>query len=320
MIYYFLTNDQYKYYTAAFKAWLKILGYSGTTVKNYPKMLQEFFFHLEKIGIRSVEKINQQVIDEYTGWIKIRPNQRGAGALSESQINKHLGVLEKFKEYIEQKENKKLPYEITRLKRERNPEVDFLEEQEIKALYNATDETPHGYRDRAMLSIFYGCGLRRNEGTQLDVDHILIERKMVLVTQPKNNYERHVPIAGKHFLYITQYIETARPFFLSLKSKEQALFISERAQRITPDQLYKRLERLVQLSGINKTAGIHTLRHSIATHLLKKGMELENIALFLGHRSLDSTQVYTHVLNENLNTHISIPNTHISIPNTNEQL
>jgi len=298
MIYYFLTNEQYKYYIMAFKAWLKILGYSGTTVKNYPKILQEFFFHLEQNKITAIEKINQQVIDEYTEWIKIRPHQREGGALSESHINKHLGVLEKFKEYIGQKENKKLPYEIKRLKRERNPEVDFLEEQEIKALYSATDETPHGYRDRAMLSIFYGCGLRRNEGTQLDVDHILTERKTVLVTQPKNNYERHVPIAGKHFLYITQYIETARPFFLSIKSKEQAFFISERGQRITSDQLYKRLERLVEIAGINKTVGIHTLRHSIATHLLKKGMELENIALFLGHRSLDSTQIYTHILNE----------------------
>jgi integrase/recombinase XerD len=297
-----LNNPDFKYYVTAFKTWLKLLGYSGTTIKNYPKMLQEFFFHIEKNEITTIENINQKVMDDYTEWMKVRPHQREGGGLSESHINKHLGALEKFKEYIEQKEGKKLVFEVKRLRRERRPEVDFLTEEEIKALYNATDETPHGYRDRAMLSIFYGCGLRRNEGTQLDVDHILQERKLVLVTQPKNNYERLVPIAGKHFLYILQYIETARPFFLSFRSKEQALFISERAQRITPDQLYKRLERLVDIAGIQKTVGIHTLRHSIATHLLKKGMELENIALFLGHKTLDSTQIYTHVLNEKFQT------------------
>jgi integrase/recombinase XerD len=297
-IYYMLSSEEFKNYVTDFKAWLRVLGYSGNTIKNHPKALQEFFFHLEKAGIKSIEQISQQAVDNYCEWLKIRPNQKYAGALGTSQINRHYGVIEKFKEYIERKEGKKIPYEITRLKRERNPEVDFLEEDEIKALYNVTDETPHGYRDRAMLSVYYGCGLRRNEGAQLDRDHILTDKKMLLVTQPKNNYERYVPITGKHFLHITQYMETARPFFLSLHSKEQALFISERGQRLGAQMMYIRLQRLAELAGINKTIGVHTLRHSIATHLLKKGMELENIALFLGHRSLDSTQIYTHILNE----------------------
>lgn len=294
-----LTNGDYKNYVTAFKAWLRVQGYSGGTIKNHPRALQEFFFHLEKAGISSIETISQQVVDNYCEWLKVRPNQKYGGALSVSQINRHYGVLGKFREYIERTEGKKLPYVITYLQRERNPEVDFLEEQEIKALYHVTDETPHGYRDRAMLSVYYGCGLRRNEGAQLDKDHFLTDRKMLLVTQPKNNYERYVPITGKHFLYLSQYMETARPFFLSLHSKEQALFISERGQRLGAQMMYIRLQRLAELAGISKTIGVHTLRHSIATHLLKKGMELENIALFLGHRSLDSTQIYTHIINEN---------------------
>ncbi|MFZ5551723.1 MAG: tyrosine-type recombinase/integrase [Bacteroidota bacterium] len=310
MIRYLLKEQHLRHYISEFKNWLRLLGYSGTTVKNYPKMLQEFFYYIEQAGITEIEEINQQTIDSYAGYLHSRPNYRQVrasptealakvgGGLSNGHINRCYGVLEKFKQYIEKTEGKKLPYQVTYIKKERNAEVDFLQEEEIKALYNATDETPHGYRDRAMLSIFYGCGLRRNEGVQLDTDHIFTERKTVLVTQPKNNYERQVPITGKHFLYITQYLETARPFFLPRKSKEHAFFISERGKRIDPNMIYKRIERLGEIAGITKTIGVHTLRHSIATHLLKKGMDLENIALFLGHRSLDSTQVYTHILNE----------------------
>lgn len=296
-IFYLVTIPQYKEYLIDFKAWLRILGYSGNTIKNYPKCLEEFFFQLEKQNIRSIEKVNQQVINDYCHYIQTRPSAHG-GALSISQVNRHFALLEKFREYLQKKENKTLIYKISYLKNDRRPEVSFLKEEEIKALYHATDESPHGYRDRAMLSIFYGCGLRRNEGVQLDIDHILTERKLILVTQPKNNYERHVPVTGRHLFYITQYLETARPFFLALQSKERAFFISERGQRTNPETLYKRLERLAELAGIINRVGLHTLRHSIATHLLSKGMELENIALFLGHRCLDSTQIYTHILNE----------------------
>jgi len=297
-IFYLLSNQEYKDYLTNFMSWLKVLGYSGTTIKNYPRCLEEFFFQLEKRNITTIEKINQKVMDDYSSYIQTRPKQTDGGALSISQINRHFAVLEKFKEYLAQKENKHLIYKTSYLKKDRRPEVDFLEEEEIKALYKATDETPHGYRDRAILSIFYGCGLRRNEGAELDIDHILTERKLVLVTQPKNNYERHVPIAGKHLCYITQYIETARPFFLPLGSKEKALLISERGNRIVKEQIYNRVKRLGELAGIHKAVGVHMLRHSIATHLARKGMELENIALFLGHLSLDSTQIYTHIVNE----------------------
>lgn len=300
MIRHLLKEQHHRHYISEFKNWLRLLGYSGTTIKNYPKMLQEFFYYLERNGIHSIEEIKQQTIDTYANYLHSRPNEKFGGGLSSGHINRCYGVLEKFKQYIQKTEGKKLPYQVTYIKKERNAEVDFLEEEQIKALYHATDETPHGYRDRAMLSIFYGCGLRRTEGTQLDVDHILIERKVVLVTQPKNNYQRYVPLTEKHFLYITQYIEAARPFFLPLNTKEKALFISERAKRIDPNMIYKRIERLGEIAGITKTIGVHTLRHSIATHLLKKGMDLENIALFLGHRSLDSTQIYTHILNEKL--------------------
>lgn len=299
MDYYMLSNQEYKNYVMAFKAWLRVQNYSGTTLKNYPVALREFFFHLEKNNITSIDQIDQKIMDNYAEWILIRPNQKYGGALSIGQVNRHYGVLMKFREYIEKAENRVLPYELKSLKRERNAEVDYLSEQEIKALYDATDETPHGYRDRAMLSIYYGCGLRRQEGIDLDVDDLYIDRKLLLATKTKNSHERFVPVTPKHLQYITQYIETARPLFLSLGSKETALLVSERGSRIGAQQMYNRIQRLANLAGIGKNVGVHTLRHSVATHLLARGMELENVALFLGHLTLDSTQVYTHVLNQN---------------------
>ena len=121
---------------------------------------------------------------------------------------------------------------------------------------------------------------------------------MLYIRKAKNNYERYVPITTGNLKHIEQYIYNARNLLLPEKANEQALFISERGCRINKGSMYIRLKGLQEKAKLTKEIGLHTLRHSIATHLLQSGMELENIALFLGHRCLDSTQLYTHIVNE----------------------
>jgi len=159
-------------------------------------------------------------------------------------------------------------------------------------------------RDRAMFAVYYGCGIRKSEGIALEVADVLFERRLLYVRKAKNGHERYVPINLKCLQDLEIYIYTARPLLLDETTQTEALFISERGTGMQGQSLICRLKALQQKTENpelqNKSFGLHALRHSIATHLLQAGMELENIALFLGHKTLDSTQLYTHLVNETL--------------------
>ena len=151
-------------------------------------------------------------------------------------------------------------------------------------------------RDRALLAVYYGCGLRKSEGRQLDQSDILWERNLIYVRKGKNYKERYVPMTEKVREDLQDYQYSSRPAFP--RSEQPAFFLSQKGGRLSGCILYQRIKHLLQTAEIDKPAGLHTLRHSIATHLLQSGMKLEQISRFLGHSSLESTQVYTHIVHE----------------------
>ncbi|MBN8703775.1 MAG: tyrosine-type recombinase/integrase [Bacteroidetes bacterium] len=293
-----LKQIHYKHFVLSFKEWLHILGYGETCVNSFPRMLQEFFCWLEDKNIQTLSEVQTEHSESFIEYHKTRANRRRAGGISPGHINRYIEVLKKFNEYLKQAKNFEIPLKIARLEDDPIKEIVILTMEEIQAIYGVTDNSHFGIRDRAMLSIYYGCGLRKGEGVQLDVEDILIERKLVHIKKSKNNYERQIPITTSNLNHLLLYLHNIRPLLLADKSNENALFVSERGHRISKDRFYQRLKILCLKAGITKDIGIHTLRHSIATHLLQKGMELENIAMFLGHKCLDSTQIYTHILNE----------------------
>lgn len=293
-----VNNISYQLYLHSYPSWLQTLGYSAATIEYHPITLREFFHFLESNNIHDLKKITLQHIENYSVHIQTRANVRNGGALSLSQVNRHYGVLNKFREYILKTENYVLPIEFSYLKTEKKTDYVLFTEQEIKAIYNVTDESLYGMRDRAMLSIYYGCGLRLSEGIRLEVSDILQDKKLIFIAQAKNNHQRYVPITTANLKYINEYLYNARPYLLPEKHQSSYFFVSQRGTLPQMQTIRIRLKELAKRAGINKPCGIHTLRHSIATHLLRAGMDIEYIAMFLGHRCLDSTQVYTHLLNE----------------------
>ena len=293
-----LRTEEFIQTTASFKEWLQVLGYAGTTVNSLPGMLKEFFHFLEKKSVTTLAEIQKGHTENYIAYIKTRKNNRRPGALGISHINRHIELIYKIKEYIRQTQQIEIPVIVRRIKEERKTDQVILTVEEIKQLYHVTDETPFGIRDRAMLAVYYGCGLRKSEGINLELSDILFDRKLLYVRKAKNNHERYVPVTAANIKAIEQYVYNARPLLIGEQSNETALFISERGRRLNKHSSYLRIRESAERAGITKEIGIHTLRHSIATHLLSAGMELENIALFLGHRTIDSTQIYTHILNE----------------------
>ena len=315
-----VTAPAYQYIEKSFKEWLEVLGYSWQGVYYMPIQIRGLLNHLEKQNKTDLKDITTEAIkDYYYQELKQRRNyMRDAGALSAKHLNKHLQALRKFTEYLRQTGKLQIP--LLNIKQEEIIETKptVLTEEEIKQLYEATklipDKMKHAkprefyevlnMRDGAMLSIFYGCGLRRNEGYHLNITDINLDGAVLHVTKGKGYKERFVPISRKGVQYITEYLYDARPMLIR-DNKEDAFFLNHNGKRLGGQMLMICLQSLARRTNNTelqqKEIGLHTLRHSIATHLLSNGMSLESIRDFLGHSSLESTQIYTHLVNEDDN-------------------
>ena len=311
-------STQFNYLQRSFKEWLDILGYSQRTVESLPIHIRELFNHLEQQGCSQISQVKQYHINQFLKHLLTRPKaQKGGGGLNTNSINKIIQAINTFIKYI----NTTGKYEIyisTKTLKQETETRSILSTGEIKQLYEATYENnkrgtgiPFEQRDRAMLTIFYGCGLRKTEATNLNIDDINKERNLLIVRKGKGNKQRMVPITPTNMSYLIAYLEEGRYWFLENHAQrtwykkprqkqntiKEAFFLNERGGRIA-NGFYNRIYHLKDLAGIEKQVSPHTLRHSIATHLLTAGMEIEEIAKFLGHSSLESTQIYTHIINE----------------------
>lgn len=308
-------SPAYKYIEQSFAEWLDILGYAEQTVYNLPCYLRGFLHWLEQHGKTQLRDITAELMrDYYYNHVKGRSNVRKAGALSNGHLNKYLQTLYKFCDYLRQSGRLTLAPLGIRWEEKSREKTPVLTEEEVKQLYKACDIYPAlherkpqwfypamALRDKAMLTVYYGCGLRRNEGIYLDINDILWDRQLLFVKKGKNYKERFVPISKAGLKHLETYLYDSRPLFIRTE-KEERLFINERGKPVSGQSMILRLNLLVQRTENavlqEKEAGLHTLRHSIATHLLANGMKLEKIKDFLGHSSLESTQIYTHLLKE----------------------
>lgn len=317
-----IKSTHYNYLLQSYKEYLQVLGYATVTVQSWPIHVREFLHYIETKGIQSILSIESRHISEFIHYIKQRTNRRNKGtALSSSSINKIINAVNMFIKFLNS--TGKYIVESTAQRAEDNiGERIILSVTEIKQLYEATF-LPHrensiaiGQRDRAIIAIFYGCGLRRSEGKQLNITDIDLNKRLLFVRKGKGNKQRYVPIAAKHLQDIKDYLQEGREWFLlnndsndmwqnkrhgkPLKKKDNAddtaFFVSIFGNRMK--EFYKRLQQMKLRAEITKQVTLHGLRHSIATHLLQSGMDIEEIAKFLGHASLASTQIYTHIINE----------------------
>ena len=271
-----------------------------STVYYLPNHLQEFFYYLECHGHSDINRITTQTVKDYYNKLKERTNERQSGALSKSYLNKHQQALRKFKEYLTNHNHKGINIH---LKSEQNPteeKLNILTQSEIKELFQATSyshsEKRFRLRDKAILTVLYSCGLRRTEAVSLDISDIFFDKERIFVRKGKNYRERYVPINRKNAEILEDYIYEARPEFYQSNLSE-ALFINKNGTRMQGMSFANRLQKIVQATNnkniVEKQITLHILRHSIATHLLQQEVPLESIKTFLGHSSLESTQIYT---------------------------
>lgn len=299
-------NTANKTISKEFLSWVDALGYSSGIIDNCKTCSNEFFEWIESKSIQNISQLTNQHISDYHTYLETRMNKCFKGRLlSPAHLNKSYFAIDKLLEFLHQMGMTNAPLPTNkRIKIEQQERIDkiqILTQQEIKTLYNSIPNTYEDfdfeqrqakqYELKLIFALFYGCGLRRSEGYNIQLQDIDFNRRTVFVNQGKGYKDRIVPMSIGVYNQLQDYIYNFRH---RLKLSHSRLFVSDiQVMRL-------RLKYLQGYCGDEnikcKNITLHTLRHSIATHLLQNGMSIENISLFLGHNSLDSTQIYTHLI------------------------
>jgi integrase/recombinase XerD len=280
-------------------------GLSDKTQENYKRYLQKFINWLKGVKKETLlpHELTADNIWAYRLYLSRYKDQKGRSLKKVSQ-NYYLIALRALLGYFTAKDIISLPADKITLPKtsEREKTVKFLNLEQIERLLLAPDvKTLQGLRDRAILEALFSTGLRIAELVALNWEqfaNIKNKKDLELGVIGKGSYPRTVYFSERALSWIKKYLETRQ-------DKEKALFIHFRSKKSAEDRLIPRsVERIVKkyaiLAGVPIFTTPHTLRHSYATDLLNQGVDLRTIQEFLGHRSITSTQIYTHVTNKRL--------------------
>ena len=287
-------SKEYQALLQGFSDWLTTVGYSKSTIYNAPAIAQGFLFYQEG---------KQRVLGDWEGahfraYMKYnseRKNERRGGSLSSAHLNKIAQSLELFQRYLLQTNQGEQYTTLKRLPSSSKP-LEIFSQEQIAELYKACPKTLIGIRQRTMLGLCYGCGLRSSEACNLALKDVWWERELLQIRHSKTKQSRLIPVASPVLEDLKEYAQEVRPSLVEDKNTPYFL-LTLRGGKISHDALYKSFQRLLQSLEL-PTAGLHSLRHSIASHLAESGMPSEQIAQLLGHKTLDSTQIYVHFINQ----------------------
>lgn len=177
---------------------------------------------------------------------------------------------------------------------------DTLNIEEINKLIEVIDlSKPEGGRNKAILEVLYGCGLRVSELTELKLSNLYLEIEFIKVTG-KGSKERLVPIGASAIKALKIWMESLRVHIPLKKGEEDIVFLNRRGARLSRVYIFMLIKQLAEKAGIHKTISPHTLRHSFATHLVEGGADLRAVQEMLGHESITTTEIYTHLDREYL--------------------
>jgi len=292
-------------YLTDFLDWLEIeRGLSSKSQENYAKFLKKFWDWLKINNLENLKpsKLVPDHIWQYKLFLSRQYLQKTKKPLKRSTQSYYLIALRQLLTYFTEKEIPSLPPEKIKLPKEKTERVvNFLTLEQIEKLLNAPDvSTPLGLRDRAILEIFFSSGLRVAELVSLNREQIKIRpstKDLEISVIGKGGWPRTVYLSERTINWLRKYLETRT-------DKEKALFVNYRRKIPSTRLSIRSMERIVKkyaiLAGLPLTTSCHTIRHSFATDLLKKGVDLRVVQEFLGHRSIATTQIYTHVTRPHL--------------------
>lgn len=262
-------------------------GSSSHTVEAYGRDLERYVKALEEKGVTEPDDVTRPLIEEHLEHL-------AEEGYAPSSVERALSAIKSFHRFMLQEEMSSVsPAAALPLpkKAERLPDV-LSVRQALALLDQPFPKTASGQRDRAIIEVLYGCGLRVSELTGLDVGAVSLEDEVVRVIG-KGSKERLVPLMGSAHKALAEYLSDWRGELVSSRSGA-AVFLNVRGGRISRQSVFAIVERAGRVVGID---GLHphTLRHSFATHMLQGGADIRIVQELLGHSSIQTTQLYTHL-------------------------
>ncbi len=266
---------------------------SGNSVEAYSADIQKFmrYFTMQKIT-RGPDEVKLEDLREFLVWI----NELGMSTRTQARVISGLKAFFRFL-IIEDRiaEDPTALLEAPKIGRKL---PDVLSEKEIDRLIAAIDlSKPEGHRNRAMIEVMYSCGLRVSELTGLRLTDLYTSKGFIKVTG-KGDKERLVPIGKRAIKEIENYLPDRKNLPYIDKDGEDILFLNRRGKQLTRVMIFTIVKDLKSKAGIEKHVSPHTFRHSFATHLVEGGADLRAVQEMLGHESILTTEIYTHLDND----------------------
>ena len=266
-------------------------GLSPERIKHLSAMASEALAFLEHQEVLSIQEIKGEHLEAFLFRLRQRPHPRHGGGLSASYINKYRSSINSLMAFALDVETS--PFYLPSMKDTPLDPKKIPTIAQVQRLFQSCGDGLLGDRDRALLALLYGCGLRRSEAHSLNLGDVDLARGSVWVRQSKTGAQRLIPLSAGTKKHLERYRFRARPLLTSPDVVEDGFLVSMKGKRFSKVGLARRVQELSKEAGLEGISA-HSLRHAIATHLVDS-LPLEDIARFLGHTSLDSTMKYTHI-------------------------
>lgn len=278
-------------YTKGFRSFLLLeKSLSENSIDAYLHDVEKLIQYLEFTQQEcNPEKVELKHVQGFVKWI----NELGMSPYTQARIIS--GIRAFYKYLIIENIVKNDPAELLESPKINRKLPDVLSIDEINKLLDAIDRsTPQGERNKAILEILYGCGLRVSELVNLKISDIYFNEGFVRIIG-KGNKERLAPIGNVAMKQIRIYLENVRNHIEIKKGNSDILFLNSRGSKLSRQMIFLIIKGLAEKTGLKKRIGPHTFRHSFATHLIEGGADLRAVQDMLGHESITTTEIYTHL-------------------------
>lgn len=268
-------------------------GYSKKTIEAYSRDFHDFQVFLNDSGNPDFLKLDHRDVRVYLAYLNDQNYSRNT-------ISRKIASLRSFYQYLLREEViEENPFTYVHLKKKTAKLPRFFYEKEMQALFDAVaGEKPLDLRNRSLLEVLYGSGLRVSECANLKLSDIDWSGEVLLVLG-KGNKERYAPFSHHAKAALTEYLGNGRPQLMK-KTDHDYVFVNSRGGALTPRGVEYILDQVIKKSSLDSQIHPHMLRHTFATHLLNNGADMRTVQELLGHVNLSSTQIYTHVTKESL--------------------
>lgn len=283
-----LHHTEYSHLVKNFAVHLERLGYSKGMQLTLPACVREFLYKQEEQQHHDLSQLTSADIITHHEYLQHRPNLRRPGSLSERMIIHHLYALRLFFNWLQELHLTEVhPMSALQFNKPVSKAYEIVSREEVTELYQVCQTL----KERAILHLFYGCGLRRSEGVKLNLKDVQFRSRILYVREGKGGKSRAVPMTEKISEELKAYCYQER----NAKPSEPALITNSLGTRVQGNQYNTLVKEISSRVLSDKVITPHSLRHSIATHLLESGLSVEYVRDFLGHTYLTSTERYTRV-------------------------